>query len=142
MLPATVKNLLLAFVLIPFLTPTFAEEIHGTRQPPATGSVWWDWNVKREWSNSQRRAWGIIKLYADAQKTKPISAELLRFSLELDCPISSGPELVLNETSGASELTAEVRCAFGSDGRFEVRWQFEAMDSVFGSVSDRGSLAK
>ena len=111
--------------------------------PPVTpGGVWWDWSVKREWSDTHRRAWGTIKLYADPEKTKPITAESLRFSLELDCPIATGPELVVNETSGASELSAEVRCTYGSAGKFEVRWQFEAMDSRFGTVSDKGGLPK
>ncbi len=138
MSPIFFKTLLIGFIFI--ATPGWAQE---SRDPPLTpGGVWWDWNVKREWSDNHRRAWGTIKLYADPEKTKPITAEKLSFSLELDCPISTGPELVINEISGASELSGDVRCAFGSEGKFEVRWQFEATDPRFGSVSDKGGLLK
>ncbi len=137
MSPILLKTLLTGFVCI--AAPGSAQEPSDQSIP---GGVWWDWNVKREWSDNHRRAWGTIKLYADSEKTKPITAEKLRFSLELDCPMSSGPEMVINETSGAGELSGEVRCAFGSDGKFEVRWQFEATDPRFGSVSDKGGLPK
>jgi hypothetical protein len=136
------KCLLAGFILIQYAALPSAEEAQDVLPGATPAGVWWDWNVKREWSSNHRRAWGTIKLFSDSEKTKPITAENLRFSLELDCPISTGPELVINETSGASELVAEVRCAFGSDGKFEVRWQFEATDARFGSVSDKGGLSK
>ena len=142
MSPILSRTLLAGFLIIRGLASGFAEEVRDTPQTSTPGGVWWDWNVKREWSSNHRRAWGTIKLFSDPEKTKPITAENLRFSLELDCPISTGPELVINETSGTSELSAEVRCAFGSDGKFEVRWQFEATDPRFGSVSDKGGLPK
>ncbi len=140
MRPILSKTLLVASILTAYWATGSAQEIRD--EPPNPGGVWWDWNVKREWSTSHRRAWGTIKLFSDPEKTKPITAETLRFSLELDCPISTGPELVINETSGVSELSAEVRCAFGSEGKFEVRWQFEATDPRFGSVSDKGGIPK
>jgi hypothetical protein len=142
MSPILPKILLAGLVLIQYVAFGSAQEAQDVQQSATPSGVWWDWNVKREWSNNHRRAWGTIKLFSDPEKTKPITAENLRFSLELDCPISTGPELVINETSGASELNAEVRCAFGSDGKFEVRWQFEATDPRFGSVSDKGGLSK
>jgi hypothetical protein len=112
-------------------------------QPEGDGpGVWWSWDVNREWSSNHRRAKGTIKLYADAEKTQPLKAESLRFSLELDCPIAVGPELVVNEMRDASELGAEVRCNQGSAGKFEVRWRFEAVDARFGSVSDQGAITK
>ena len=140
MSPNLSKTLLTGFIFIQFWVPGSAEEVRD--QISTSGGVWWDWSVNREWSDTHRRAWGTITLYADPEKTKLITAETLRFSLELECPISTGPELVMNETRGASELSAEVRCAFGSDGKFEVRWQFEATDPRFGSVSDKGGLPK
>ncbi len=142
MSPIFAKCLLAGFILIQYAALGSAEEAQEPLPGATPGGVWWDWNVKREWSSNHRRAWGTIKLFSDPEKTKPITAENLRFSLELDCPISTGPELVINETSGTSELVAEVRCAFGSDGKFEVRWQFEATDPRFGSVSDKGGLSK
>lgn len=112
-------------------------------QPDAEGrGVWWNWDVSREWSSTHRRAKGLIKLYADVEKTQPLKAESLRFSLELDCPIAVGPELVINEMRDASELGAQVHCNQGSAGKFEVRWRFEAVDSRFGSVSDQGAVTK
>ena len=115
----------------------------GSDDPVAGGpGVWWNWDVSRDWSGNHRRAKGIITLYADAEKTQPLKAETLRFSLELDCPIAVGPELVINEMRDASELGAEVRCNLGSDGKFEVRWRFEAIDARFGSVSDQGAVKK
>ena len=132
--------ILAGFIWIPCLRCASAQEAQDGNS--ARGGVWWDWNVKRGWSNNHRLARGTIKLYADVEKTKPITAELLRYSLELDCPLSSGRELQVKETSGASQINAEVRCAFGGDGRFEVRWQFEATDPRFGTVSDKGSLSK
>ncbi len=108
----------------------------------AEPGVWWKWDVSREWSNSHRRAKGIIKLFSDAEKTEPLQVESLRFFLELDCPISVGPELVINEMRDASELGAEVRCTVGSPGKFEVRWRFEAVDARFGSVEDQGTVPR
>ena len=142
MSPIVSNTLLAGLIFIQCSVLCAAEEAESSSPAAAPSGVWWDWNVKREWSNTHRRAWGTIRLFSDPEKTKPISAQNLSFSLELDCPVSTGPELVINETSGASELSADVRCAFGSDGKFEVRWQFEATDPRFGSVSDKGGLAK
>ena len=115
---------------------------HAEPPDPDSPGVWWNWDVSREWSSNHRRAKGIIKLYADAEKTQPLKAESVRFSLELDCPIAVGPELVINEMRDASELGAEVRCNQGSAGKFEVRWRFEAVDRRFGSISDQGTVTK
>jgi hypothetical protein len=112
-------------------------------EPDAGGpGIWWSWDVSREWSSSHRRAKGIIRLFADPEKTEPLRVDSVRFSLELDCPISTGPELVINEMRNASELGAEVRCSMGSPGKFEVRWRFEAIDARFGSVDDQGTVPK
>ncbi len=114
-----------------------------TPERDATGpGIWWNWDVSREWSSKHRLAKGAVKLYADAQKTQALKVESLRFSLELDCPISAGTELVINEAHDASELGAEVRCNIGSPGKFEARWRFEAIDSRFGSVSEQGTVQK
>ncbi len=115
---------------------------HAEPPDPDSPGVWWNWDVSREWSSTHRRAEGLIKLYADAEKTQPLKAQSLRFSLELDCPIAVGPELVINEMRDASELGAQVHCNQGSAGKFEVRWRFEAVDSRFGSVSDQGAVTK
>jgi hypothetical protein len=118
----------------------YAEESNVTES--SEPGVWWTWDVSREWSNSHRRAKGVIKLFSDAEKTEPLKVESLRFFLELDCPIAVGPELVINEMRDASELGAEVRCTVGSPGKFEVRWRFEAVDARFGSVEDQGTVPR
>lgn len=120
----------------------FAEEALPINHDGSGPGIWWNWDVSREWSSNHRRAKGIIKLYADPEKTQPLKVESLRFSLELDCPIAVGPELVINEMRDASELGAEVRCNMGSPGKFEVRWRFEAVDARFGSVDDQGVVPK
>ncbi len=123
-------------------TSGFAEEAIPINNDAAGPGIWWNWDISREWSSNHRRAKGIIKLFADPEKTQPLRVESLRFSLELDCPIAVGPELVINEMRDASELGAEVRCNMGSPGKFEVRWRFEAVDARFGSVDDQGVVPK
>lgn len=127
-------------VAILLAVPSFAEE-PAAADAPGPG-VWWSWDVSREWSSAHRRAKGVIKLFADAEKTQPLAVESLRFFLELDCPVAVGPELVINEMRDASELGGEVRCSVGSPGKFEVRWRFEAVDARFGSVDDQGMVPK
>lgn len=129
-----------AFVAFLLTGQCYADEQDGTETPGP--GVWWNWDVSREWSSSHRRAKGIIKLYGDAEKTQPLQVQSLRFFLELDCPIAVGPELVINEMRDTSELGAEVRCTVGSPGKFEVRWRFEAVDALFGSVEDQGTVPK
>lgn len=135
--------ILIRIFLLPLLLLLALRSYGDEPSPPPEASgpgVWWSWDVSREWSNSHRRAKGIIKLYADPEKTQPLKVESLRFSLELDCPIATGPELVINEMRDANELGAEVRCNMGSPGKFEVRWRFEAVDARFGSVEDQGTV--
>lgn len=120
----------------------YGEEANAVETQASGPGVWWSWDVNREWSSNHRRAKGIIKLYADPEKTQPLKVDSLRFSLELDCPIAVGPELVVNEMRDASELGAEVRCNLGSPGKFEVRWRLEAVDARFGSVEDQGTVPK
>jgi hypothetical protein len=100
--------------------------------------VWWQWDVNRQWSAQERRAWGIIKLYGDAAKTKPIKVDSLRFTLEVACPSSGAAEKVINETRDASQLTGEVLCQTPTTGDYEVRWSFEAEDPRTGLIKDSG----
>ena len=137
-----VVRFFLLFTLFLAARQGFADEAVPVEPDAAGPGVWWNWDVSREWSSNHRSAKGIIKLYADPEKTKPLKVESLRFSLELDCPIAVGPELVINEMRGASERGAEVRCNMGSPGTFEVRWRFEAVDARFGSVDDQGAVPK
>ena len=136
-----IRNFIFLLLLLRALQSYGEEPIPVDPEPSGPG-VWWSWDVSREWSSNHRRAKGIIKLYADAEKTEPLKVDSVRFSLELDCPISTGPELVINEMRNASELGAEVRCNVGSPGKFEVRWRFEAIDALFGSVDDQGTVPK
>ena len=135
-------GILLGFLLTFAVYPSLADDADPVEPDAAGPGVWWNWEVKREWSVNHRRAKGVIKLYADAEKTKPLAVDSLRFSLELDCPVNAGPELVINEMRNASELGAEVRCNFGSPGKFEVRWRLEAVDARFGTLEDQGTVPK
>jgi hypothetical protein len=100
--------------------------------------VWWQWDVNRQWSSHERRAWGIIKLYSDAAKTKPLKVDSLRYTLEVDCPSTGAAEKVINETRDASQLTGEVLCQTPTTGDYEVRWSFEAEDPRTGLIKDSG----
>jgi hypothetical protein len=112
-------------------------------EPPTPGNIarmplYWKWDLARDWAVDVRRARATMRTFADREANIPFDVDVLRFSLEIDCPATGKPERVASEGKMVSQLEVEVACPSAATDNFEVRWAFEANDPRTGPVQDRG----